>query len=73
MMRFYIKDNDISFSLLLDQYSNEEEANAAASLVNSGYDSFIDRETDHSRWKLENGVLTEISLEDAINSVSPLV
>lgn len=73
MMRFYIKDNNISFSLPLDEYSSEQEANIAASLVNSGYDTFIDKNTNHNRWTLQDGLLTEISLEDAINSVPPLV
>ena len=70
MYRFYIKNNEISFSLSLNEYSNSDAANLAAEKVNDGYDSFFDLATDHTRWKLVNGEPVEVSLEEALKEVS---
>lgn len=66
MKRFYIKDNQVSFSLDLHEFTNEEDCNSSAELTNTGYDSYIDKDTDHSRWELVDGNLSEISMERAM-------
>lgn len=58
--RFYIKDNEINFILSLDDYDTSDECNSAASLVNNGYDSYLDKQADHPMWELQNGELIEL-------------
>lgn len=58
MIRFYIKNNQVVFSLLPQEYETEEQLQLVAK--HSGeYDKFIDKETDHSRWVYVNGKLEE--------------
>lgn len=68
MIRFYIKDNQVNFSLQLNEFGSAEDANAAAQLMNSGYDYYIDQDTDHIRWRLENSALVEIPYDEALAS-----
>ncbi len=58
MIRFYIKNNEVVFSLFHNEYRTEEELQTVA--ANSGeYDKFIDKETDHPRWVYVDGKLEE--------------
>ena len=66
MMRFYIKNNEVSFSIRVDDFTDSDAVNRAAALVNTGYDSYIDKDTDHPRWELVDGNLSEIPMERAM-------
>ena len=70
MKRFYIKNNAVSFSLDLDNYPTQDDCNASAALINNGYDSYIDKDTDHPRWELVDGDLSEISMERAMSETA---
>lgn len=58
MIRFYIKDEQVMFTLFHSEYELEEHLQLVAK--HSGeYDRYIDKETDHPRWILVNGELEE--------------
>jgi len=66
MIRFFIKDGEVVgsashvFGLDMDGVGNGFQG---------GFDSFIDKETDHIRWRMEDGKLVEISIEEAMAAV----
>lgn len=66
MLRFYIKQGTVSFVLIHKEYSSEKHMNSVADMVNQGYDCYVDKDTDHLRWKYTNGKLEEISLEEVL-------
>lgn len=63
MKRFFIKDNQVSFSLELDHFLTSEDCNKSALLTNQGYDSYIDKETSHTLWEYSDGDLVELDYE----------
>jgi len=58
MIRFYIKNEEIVFSLFKKQFETDEQLHIVA-IHSGGYDRYIDKETDHTRWHLVNGKLQE--------------
>jgi hypothetical protein len=58
MIRFYIKNNQIVFSLNKLEHPSEEQLQIVAS-YSGEYDKFIDKDTDHIRWVYVNGKLEE--------------
>lgn len=58
MIRFYIKNNEVVFSLRPEEFRTEEDIKITADCT-APYDKFIDKDTDHPRWLYVNGTLQE--------------
>lgn len=58
MIRFYIKNNEVVFSLFPKEYETEQDLKVVADCSGS-YDKFIDKDTNHTRWIYANGELQE--------------
>jgi len=68
--RFYIKDNQIAFILKPDEYLTSEDCNHSATLCNNGYDSYIDKVSEHPMWDLQDGELVELT-PDVVYDANP--
>lgn len=68
--RFFIKDNKIAFILKPDEYLTSEECNKSATFCNNGYDSYIDKESVHPMWDLQDGELVELT-PDVVYDANP--
>lgn len=71
MKRFFIKDDEISFSLNLNEYDSSDECNKVAELVNQGYDSYIDKDTDSTLWIYSDGELVELDYQTILAETQP--